>query len=747
MSFTSPYPDVEIPNVSVYKYLFGGLAADDLDRPALIDGSSGAMMSFGELIGQIDAVAGALSARGLRVGDAVAVHVPNVPAFASVLHGILRAGGTATTVDVLHTAAEIRRQLADTRARFLFTISPSLPQALAAARSVGIAAERVIVLDGAYGHQSLADLLAEDMPAPQVLFDPARHLAVLPYTPGTTGNSKGVMLTHRNLVANLCQLEPQTSLGRGDRMLAVLPFFHIYGLTMQLNASLRRRATVVTMIRFDLAEFLRIAATQRCTYLPIAPPIAEALAKSPLVEDYDLSSVRLVLSGAAALGEQLGQTLADRLRCQVRQGYGMTEMSPASHGIPENRDDIPLGSVGLTFPNVQCKLIDPTIGDEIPLPTRGLSAPGELCCKGPNIMVGYLGNEAATAEVFDEQGFLRTGDLAVVNANGVVYIVDRIKELIKYKGYQVPPADLEALLLTHPQIADAAVIGVSDPDRNEIPKAFIARQQGADLDEEDVMAFVAARVEPHKQIRRVEFLGAIPKSMTGKILRKELRAREAARRTPTDSGYWRERDMNHRRYGSDGERELQEHLGTRDRAERFYEDQMLGHLNTHMMEFIRRMDMAFIATSDRHGECDASFRAGKPGFLHVIDERTIAYPEYRGNGVLASLGNILENPHVGILLIDFVHDLIGLHLNGSARIVEDELLRRCVPGLPAAERGRVAERWVVVDVEEAYIHCRKHIPHLVPAPRDQREWGTDNMRAKGGDFFHAKIESHTRPDS
>ncbi|MET7769142.1 pyridoxamine 5'-phosphate oxidase family protein [Nocardia sp. NPDC005366] len=189
--------------------------------------------------------------------------------------------------------------------------------------------------------------------------------------------------------------------------------------------------------------------------------------------------------------------------------------------------------------------------------------------------------------------------------------------------------------------------------------------------------------------------------------------------------------------GSDGEHELQDRYGTQARAERFYTDQVLDRLNPTMVEFIARMDMAFIATSDGNGECDTSFRAGLPGFLHVIDEHTIAYPEYRGNGVMASMGNILENPHVGILLIDFVRDLIGLHVNGSARIVEDATLRRSTD-LPPPAQGRAAELWVVVGVEEAYIHCRKHIPHLVPVRREQRDWGTDNPRAKGGDYFGAK---------
>lgn len=191
------------------------------------------------------------------------------------------------------------------------------------------------------------------------------------------------------------------------------------------------------------------------------------------------------------------------------------------------------------------------------------------------------------------------------------------------------------------------------------------------------------------------------------------------------------------RPGSAGEHELQCRYQTSQRAERFYRDQVLDHLNRPMREFIARQDMAFIATSDGSGECDASFRAGTPGFLHVIDERTIAYPEYRGNGVMASLGNLTENPHIGILMIDFVHDLIGLHVNGTARVEDDRVLRSRVVGLPAEQvKGRFPERWVVVDVDEAYVHCRKHIPRMMHVPH-RRDWGSDDIRSKGGDFFDA----------
>ncbi|MFZ2178797.1 MAG: AMP-binding protein [Rhodococcus sp. (in: high G+C Gram-positive bacteria)] len=527
MSFKSPFPDVEIPNLSVYEFLFGEIASADLDRPALIDGASGAVTTYRSLVAQIDGVAGALAARGLRVGEVVGLHSPNVPAFAAAFHGILRAGGVATTINALYTAEDIAKQLTDSGAKFLFTVSPLLAQAKAAAAQVGIPDENLIVLDGAEGHPSLRDLLAEGAPAPEVSFDPAAQLAVLPYSSGTTGRPKGVMLTHRNLVANVCQINPRMGIGPDDKLLAVLPFFHIYGMTVLLNAALRNRASLVTMPKFDLVEFLRIVSGQKCTYVFIAPPVAVALAKHPLIDQYDLSSVHTIFSGAAPLDQELGKAVAARLGCRVRQGYGMSEMSPVSHAIPFDRDDIALDSVGPAVANMECKLVDPATGEEVAYPAEGVSEPGELWCKGPNIMAGYLGNDEATAETLDGDGYLHTGDIATVDAEGVVTIVDRMKELIKYKGYQVPPAELEALLLTHPQIADAAVIGVLDEDREEVPKAFVVRQPGAELDEAAVMAFVAERVSPHKKVRKVEFIDLVPKSAAGKILRKDLRAAEA----------------------------------------------------------------------------------------------------------------------------------------------------------------------------------------------------------------------------
>ncbi|MFC7925204.1 AMP-binding protein [Microbacterium laevaniformans] len=527
--FTSPFPDVEIPDVSIYDDLFADLSADDAARIALIDPATGAETSYGALKAQVDAFAGALAARGVGTDTVLGLLCPNVPAFATVFHGILRAGATVTTINSLYTAGEIEKQLRDAGASWLITVSPLLGAAQQAAEAVGIPAERLLVLDGADGHPDLRSLLGEGRAAPEVSFDPATHVAVLPYSSGTTGIPKGVMLSHRNLVANVAQCRINIDLKNTDRVLAVLPFFHIYGMTVLLNLALKQRATLVTMPKFDLVQFLTNIQTYGCTYLYIAPPIAVALAKHPIVDQFDISTVHTVFSGAAPLDGETAEIAARRINARMMQGYGMSELSPVSHAMPYTRDDIPVSSVGTILPNIVCKLVDTETGEEITeIEDDGRTRPGELWVQGPNVMLGYLNKPEATAETLDADGFLHTGDIAVYHDGGYFSIVDRVKELIKYKGYQIAPAELEALLLGHPKVMDAAVIGVLDDDKQEIPKAFIVPAPDSGLTAEEVMGFVADNVAPHKKIRRVEFIESIPKSTSGKILRKDLRAREHA---------------------------------------------------------------------------------------------------------------------------------------------------------------------------------------------------------------------------
>lgn len=526
--FQSPYPSIDVPDQSIYDYLFVSLGDDDLDRVALVDPSSGAETTYRALRAQVDAFAGALAARGVDTDTVVAMLCPNVPAFATVFHGILRLGAAITTVNSLYTAREIENQLRDAAATWLVTVSPLLAQAKAAAAAAGIADDHVIVLDGADGHPDLRSLLSESRTPPEVSFDPATHVAVLPYSSGTTGVPKGVMLSHRNLVANVHQCRSVIEITPDDRVLAVLPFFHIYGMTVLLNLALRQRATLVTMPRFDLMEFLRVVQEHRCTFLFIAPPIAVALAKHPAVDQFDLSSVHSVFSGAAPLDGETAETAGRRIGARFFQGYGMSELSPVSHAIPVDAD-FPVSSVGVLIPGCDAKLVDPETGAELEEHgDDGLTAPGEIWVRGPNVMLGYLNRPDATAETLDADGFLHTGDIGVHHVDGYFTIVDRLKELIKYHGYQIAPAELEALLLSHPKIQDAAVIGVRDDEGEEIPKAFVVAAPDAGLTAEDVMAFIAGQVAPHKKVRRVEFIDVVPKSTSGKILRKDLRAREAA---------------------------------------------------------------------------------------------------------------------------------------------------------------------------------------------------------------------------
>jgi len=522
MPVRSPHPDVDIPGVDLETFLFGRDLGEHADVPAFVDGTTGASLTFRTLHEQVLRIAAALAQRGIGRGDVVALYAPNSPAWAAVFHGVLRANATLTTVNALYTAGELAAQLADSRARMVVTTATLLERAESAAKEVGLDDDAVIVLDGGTsGHACVDDLLACSDAPPEPAVGPD-DLAVLPYSSGTSGRPKGVLLTHRNLVANLVQLHAITHAGPGHRFVAVLPFFHIYGMTCLLNQGIDRRFTIVTLPRFELAEFLRVIARYRIQRVLAVPPILVALAKHPIVESYDLSSVETIGSGAAPLDADLARTVGRRLGCRVVQGYGTTEMSPVSHSVPDDVDP-DVATVGPLLPNMEAMVVDPATGAELPPGERG-----ELWCRGPNVMAGYLNAPEATAATLDADGWLHTGDLVTVDADGVFTIVDRLKELIKYKGWSVAPAELEAVLLAHDRIADAAVVGVRDAEGEEMPKAFVVPRPGADLTAAEVTAFVAERVAPYKKVRAVEFVDAIPRSAAGKILRRQLRAREAA---------------------------------------------------------------------------------------------------------------------------------------------------------------------------------------------------------------------------
>ncbi len=360
-------------------------------------------------------------------------------------------------------------------------------------------------------------------PAEQVPVDP-EDLVVLPYSSGTTGLCKGVMLTHRNLVANIMQILAPAQILEDDKVLAVLPFFHIYGMQVLMNCGLRAGVTIVTMPRFDLEQFLSLHAEHSITRGFVAPPIVVALAQHPMVDSYDLSSLRQVTSGAAPLSAELAEEAGKRLGCEFVQGYGMTELSPVSHLTVFG--DGKAGSVGITAPNTELRIVHPVTGTDL-----STDEDGELWIRGLQVMRGYLNNPAATAETLDDEGWLHTGDIGHVDQDGHVFVVDRLKELIKYKGFQVPPAELEALLLAHPAVADAAVVGLPDDEAGEIPAAFVVLRPGVAATAEEIQQFVGEQVASYKQIRRLTFIDVVPKSASGKILRRVLRDE-----TPTAPG-------------------------------------------------------------------------------------------------------------------------------------------------------------------------------------------------------------------
>ena len=525
MIFRSPYPDVVIPDISVVDYVLQR-APEFGEKAALIDGVTGTTLSYDELASGIRRAAGGLAQRGLAKGDVLAIYSPNTLYYPVAFHGAAYAGGVVTTVNPLYTSGELAKQLRDARARFLITAGPFVDKAREAAAEAG-GIEKIFTFDGAPGTTPFSALLdSEELENPPQI-DPATDLVALPYSSGTTGLSKGVMLTHRNLVANMAQLLGTRSLVRelkkDDTLIAVLPFFHIYGLLVIMTNALSRGAAIVVLPHFDLEQFLKAVQDYGVTFAHLVPPIVIALAKHPMVSEYDLSSIEGINSGAAPLGGELARQLEERLGCVVAQGYGLTETSPVTHSAPnKKRGDSSHSTIGPCLPNTEVRIVDTATGEDL-----GPGDRGEVWIRGPQVMAGYLNNPEATAETIDDEGWLHTGDIGYVDENTYCYIVDRVKELIKFKGFQVAPAELEALLLTHPQIRDVAVVRSPDEEAGEVPKAFVVGDESLSADE--VMSFVAERVSPHKKVRRVEFVDQIPKAASGKILRRVLIDQETAR--------------------------------------------------------------------------------------------------------------------------------------------------------------------------------------------------------------------------
>lgn len=547
MPIHGPLPDVDIPQISLYGLIFANLTDEDAHRVAVVRASTGEEFTYGRLRDEVDHVAAWFASRGVGPGDAVVLMLPTSPEFVTAFHGIARCGAAASPANTLYTAWEIAHQLRTTGAGWI-VLDAALAQAmLPALETVGLGADRLIVVDsespagtagsprpealppGAVRYGELTSYESKGTAAsPDPVVDPATHVASLPMSSGIGGLQKAAMLTHTNLVANVVQYNPVLApLGIAHTLVAFLPFSHVYALTDTMHYALSNRYPLVTLSEFDTANYLEAIVRYKATLLYVVPPVAGLLASHPFVDEYDLSSVEVIVSGAASLDQRIGERLAARLGARVLQGYGMTETSPVTHVMIPDQPDVRFEAIGPALPNVRFRVVDVRTGRDVDVPAVGESEPGELWCAGPNVMLGYYNNPAATAAMIDADGFLHTGDLVRVDARGIVRIVGRTKELIKNRGFQVPPAELEGILRTHPAVADAGVYGVPLPNGSgdEVPHALVQLADSVapgSVTAADLMAYLAQRAAKFKHVRSVTFIPQVPRSPDGVLLRRAL---------------------------------------------------------------------------------------------------------------------------------------------------------------------------------------------------------------------------------
>ncbi|KAI3917597.1 hypothetical protein MKW98_021359 [Papaver atlanticum] len=532
--YRSKLPDIPISNqIPLHTYCFENIS-EFSEKPCLITGSNGRIYSYSEthLICQKTAVG--LSKLGIKKGDVIMLLLQNCPEFIFSFLGASMLGAVSTTANPFYTQAEIFKQFNSSKTKLIITQSQYVDKLRDSSENAPKIGEDFIVVtiddppENCIHFSVISD--ADEKEIPSVSIEPDSAV-VLPYSSGTTGLPKGVILTHKSLISSVAQQvdgeNPNLYLKSDDVVLCVLPLFHIYSLHSVLLCSLRAGAAVLLMEKFEINSLLELIQRYRVSVTPVVPPLVLALAKNPLVENFDLSSIRAVLSGAAPLGKELQDALKSRVPQAIfGQGYGMTEAGPVlamSLVFAKQPFSSKSGSCGTVVRNAELKVIDPETGL-----TLRHNQPGEICVRGPQIMKGYLNDVDATSSTVDVEGWLHTGDIGYVDDDDEIFIVDRVKELIKFKGFQVPPAELEALLLSHPSIADAAVVSQKDDVAGEIPVAFIVQSNGFELTEVAVKEYISKQVVFYKRLHKVFFIHAIPKSPSGKILRKDLRAKLAS---------------------------------------------------------------------------------------------------------------------------------------------------------------------------------------------------------------------------
>ncbi|EGC33576.1 hypothetical protein DICPUDRAFT_36508 [Dictyostelium purpureum] len=533
--YKSKFPDIIIPEESAPKVILNHLRSRE-NHCVFVDGISTREYGSHYIADTIEKVASGFHKLGLRKKDIVGFILPNLPEYSTLFHGTLLIGGVASLVNPEYTIHEYEHTLGTVKPKFIVTFPTVYDKIKDDIKRVFPLVEKVILCGVPYNNveaihkaekenpnlvMSYDSLINNDGKYPNIPIDSKKDMAVIPFSSGTTGLFKGVCLSHYNILSNTYQTQviETSNYRKNDTVMGILPFFHIYGLMLFLMLMLKQGYRVVTLPKFEPIRFLQLIEKYSVSISFIVPPVALLFAKSPLVDKFDLSALRVLFSGAAPLSENIEAEIKQRFKDKViiKQGYGLSEISPACCVAPYG--DNKSGSVGVLLPNQIAKIIDTMTGE-----TLNAGAKGEICIKGPNVMLGYFDNPKATAEVIDNEGFLRTGDIGYVDDDGFFYVVDRQKELIKVKGFQVAPAELEALLLTHPKIQDACVVGLPRGEVGEVPRGFVVLKPGQAATEKEILDWAHPKIANYKHFRGgLFFLQAVPKSATGKLLRKELK--------------------------------------------------------------------------------------------------------------------------------------------------------------------------------------------------------------------------------
>ncbi|TYH16905.1 hypothetical protein ES288_A05G151900v1 [Gossypium darwinii] len=529
--YRSKLPDIYIPNhLPLHSYCFQNIA-NVASRPCLINGTTGKVYTYAEVELTARRIASGLNKLGIQQRQVIMLLLPNTPEFVLSFLGASFRGAIATAANPFFTRAEVSKHAKGSNARLIITQASYVDKVKEFAQDNDVI---VMCIDSApEGCLHFSELTqADDNDLPEVDIAPEDVIG-LPYSSGTTGLPKGVMLTHKGLVTSVAQQvdgeNPNLYFYSEDVILCLLPMFHIYALNSIMLCGLRVGAAILIMQKFEIGLALELIQKYKVTIAPIVPPIMFTIAKSSETDKYDLSSVRMVKSGGAPLGKELEDAVRAKFPgAKLGQGYGMTEAGPVLAmclGFAKEPFEIKSGACGTVVRNAEMKIVDPDTGSSLPR-----NQAGEIIIRGDQIMKGYLNDPEATARTIEKDGWLHTGDIGYIDDDDELFIVDRLKELIKYKGFQVAPAELEAMLIAHPDIIDAAVVGMKDEAVGEVPVAFVVKSGKSEISEDEVKQYISKQVVYYKRISRVFFIEAIPKAPSGKILRKELRAKLATKK-------------------------------------------------------------------------------------------------------------------------------------------------------------------------------------------------------------------------